>query len=287
MHYDAEASFDDIVLPPARRVLDQIDPGTVRYLIYAYAAHGATGAPADTAQRLCRSLGLRSATAFAITQQNCAIPLTAIDLAGTLLTASGDPDARALIVTGEKLTPHQARQLNTVMLADGAASCLVSTNGRGGRVLSFATRTRGEYYDGLQGSRAQFRAAAEERPKLLREVMTEAATEAGYRLSDLQLIVPPNQGLPFWGGTLDSAELVDKAFFDNNARHSHCLAADLFINYATLTRQRRWQTGRPSLFVATGLGWTYSAMVLLPVPATARPAGLDSAPAARCGTPWN
>ncbi|UWE09980.1 3-oxoacyl-[acyl-carrier-protein] synthase III C-terminal domain-containing protein [Actinacidiphila bryophytorum] len=266
MHYDAGLDLYDLVLPPARRILAGTDPQAVRYLIYGHALHGARGAAPDTPQQIKQRLGLGNATAFAMTQQNCAIPLSAIDTAGALLRADGEPGATALLVTGEKPAPEVAAAIDTVMIADGAAACLVSIGGPGAQVRSFATRTRGEYYQGLAGSREDFRSAAQMRPKVLWEIMREAVDRAGCTLDDIEWIIPPNQGYAFWEGVLDREPVAGKVFFDNNRRFSHCLAADILINAATLTHERRFSPGRPSMFLATGLGWTFSAMVVVPIP---------------------
>jgi 3-oxoacyl-[acyl-carrier-protein] synthase III len=271
MHYDPEFDLYDLVLPPAQKTLAQTDPRSVRYVVYAHAIHGANGTAPDTAQQIKQRLGLDHATAFSLTEQNCAIPLSAIDVAGALLTADGDLDARVLLVTGEKPEPRIAKQITTVMIADGAASCLVSLDGAGAEVRSFATRTRGAYYDGLRGTPEQFRAAAEMRPKVLREIMDEAVDSAGCTLADIQFIIPPNQGRPFWNGTLDGDDLLAKCFFANNARYSHCLAPDVLINYVTIREDGLFEPGRPSMFLATGLGWTFSAMVVVPSSPTGGP----------------
>ncbi|CAG6391053.1 3-oxoacyl-ACP synthase [Streptomyces cocklensis] len=266
MHYDARLDLYDLVLPPARRILERVDPRSVRYLLYGHALHGARGAAPDTPQQIKHRLGIGHATAFAMTQQNCAIPLSAIDTAGALLRADGAAGATALLVTGEKPSPEVASAIDTVMIADGAAACLVSLDGPGAQVRSFATRTRGEYYQGLAGTREDFRSAAEMRPKVLWEIMREAVDRAGCTLDDIEWIIPPNQGYAFWEGVLDQEPAAGKVFFDNNRRFSHCLAADILINAATLLEEGRFSAGRPSMFIATGLGWTFSAMVVVPIP---------------------
>jgi 3-oxoacyl-[acyl-carrier-protein] synthase III len=261
MHSDPELTQDDLMLPAAQKVLGSTDPRAVRHVIYAHALHGGRVADSGTAAHLRDMLGLEHAAAFAMTQQNCAVPLSAIDVAGVLLETDPDPDAKVLVVTGEKLPDPVAAAITTILVADGAAACLVGKDGPGAPVRSFSTRTRGEFAAGLAGTPEQFRAAAELRPVMVREVMDEAVARAGCTLADLQFIIPPNQGLPFWQGTLDAEDLLEKCVFENNARYSHCLGADVLINYRWLLDQGRLEPGRPSMFLATGLGWTYSAMV--------------------------
>nr|AEU17889.1 putative 3-oxo-ACP synthase [Streptomyces antibioticus] len=265
MQYDPDLSLYDLVLPAARKALSQVDPKSVRYLLYCHALHGGRSVGPEAAQNIKQQLGLENATAFALTQQNCAIALSAIDIAGTLLQADGDPDARVLVVTGDK-PRHRAAQLvmNTCVVGDGAASALVSWNGSGAVVNSFVSKTRGEYSDGMMSSPALLRAESEMRPRLMVEVMREAADRAGCTLDDIQVVLAPNPNTTLWVDTIKDDALRSKFFFDNIPRYSHCLASDVLINYATLCEEKRFEPGRPAMFVAIGVGMTFSAMVFTP-----------------------
>jgi 3-oxoacyl-[acyl-carrier-protein] synthase-3 len=269
MNYDPDLDMLDLIMPPAVKVLAQADPGQVRYLIHCQTMHGTASAAAETAKEIKAALGLKRATAFTLTQQNCAIPLSAIDIAGTLLRADGDPEALALIVTGDKPVDRNAQVvMNTCVVGDGAASCLVSLDGPGAAIRSFATVARGEYSDGLRSTPEQLRASAAERVSLIRQVMEEAAARAGVTIDDLQVIIPTNPNVTFWAEAVETMGLQGRFFLDNVPRHSHCLAADVFINYVTLRDEGRLEPGRPAMFVAIGIGMTYSAMVFTPPSST-------------------
>ncbi|MFI5688934.1 3-oxoacyl-[acyl-carrier-protein] synthase III C-terminal domain-containing protein [Streptomyces sp. NPDC051636] len=272
MHYDPDLSLYDLVLPAARKILAQTDPRSVRYLIYCHALHGGRSVGPETAQNIKQLLGLENATTFALTQQNCAITLSAIDVAGALLQADGDPEARALVVTGDK-PRHRAAQLvmNTCVVGDGSASALVAWNGSGTAVRSFVTRTRGEFSDGMMSSPALIRAESEMRPRLMLEVMREAADRADCTLDDIQVIIAPNPNTTLWQDTIKDEALRSKFFFDNIPRYSHCLASDVLINYVTLGEEKRFEPDRPAMFVAIGVGMTFSAMVFTPSSNTGGP----------------
>lgn len=264
MHYDPDAGLFDLLLPAARKVLEQAS--AVRYLLYGQAYHGVPSmAATDTAEEIRQRLGLAHVTAFTLTEQNCAIPLTAIDMAGTLLRADGRPEAQALIVTGDKPRPREAQLVgNTCMVADGAAACLVSLSGRGAVVRSFATAGFGEFSDGMLMTPQQGRASALARPGNLLGVMEEAARRAGYTLDDMQIVIPTNPNTTYWTETVKDPALQSKFFTDNVPRYSHCLAADVFINYATLRDDKCLTPDRPAMFVSIGIGMTFSAMVFMP-----------------------
>jgi 3-oxoacyl-[acyl-carrier-protein] synthase-3 len=266
MHYDPQLSLLDVIVPAAQKVLAQTDdPSRVRFLLYGQTFQGLAGSPTDVAQELKEVLGLDRALAFTVTQQNCAVPLSAIDMAGALLNADDDPDALALIVTGDKPRQRSAQLvMNTCMVADGGASGLLARAGRGPVLSRLATAAKGEYSDGMAMTPDQRRDSAEKRPQILLAVMEEAAARAGCRLPDLQIIVPTNPNATYWPETIKDPGLLDKFFVDNVARYSHCLGADAFINYVTLREQNRLRPGRPAMFVGVGIGMTFSAMVFTP-----------------------
>ncbi len=272
MHYDPALTLHSLILPPASKILARIDPARVRYLIYGYALHTIPPSIANTAQEIRDVLGLTGATAFALTQQNCAIPLSAIDIAGSLLRADGDKDALALVVTGDKPFVREAQVImNTSLIGDGSAACLVAVDGPGAVIRSFVTRTKGEFSDGMWMTPQQFRAAAQMRPHTMREVMEEAAWQAGYSLDDIQVVIPTNPNTTFWAETIEHLGLPDgKVFLGNIARYAHCLAADTLINYVTLREDNRFLAGVPAMFVAVGVGMTFSAMVFTPPPRDGR-----------------
>ena len=74
----------------------------VRYVLHGRSMPVAVPYPENPLHALCRRLGLGHAVAFTVTQQACASGLLAIDVAGRLLAQYGDPEALALVLTGEK-----------------------------------------------------------------------------------------------------------------------------------------------------------------------------------------
>jgi 3-oxoacyl-[acyl-carrier-protein] synthase-3 len=266
MHFDEDVDLLDLLLPAARQVLEQASE--VRYLLYGQAYHSVPSMAApDTAEEIRRRVGLRHVTAFTVTQQNCAIPLTAIDMAGALLRADPSPRAQALIVTGDKPRIREAQLVgNTCMVADGVAACLVSLGGPGAAVRSFATAGRGEFSDGMLMTPEQGRRSIQARPGNLLAVMEQAARGAGCALDDMQVVIPTNPNTTYWTETVKDDALRKKFFTDNVPRYSHCLGADIFINYATLRDDKCLAPDRPAMFVSVGIGMTFSAMVFVPPP---------------------
>lgn len=265
MHYDPSVELVEQLVRAAERALGDTPRADVRHLILGHALHGAGHLAPDIVRQLARRLDLEHATAFALTQQNCAVSMSAVDVAGALLQAGADPSARALVLVGDKPRTRAAQLImNTCIVADGTAAALVAWDGPGVPVRSFATRTLGQFSDGMLSSPETLRASAELRPLVLAEVMEEAAHRAGHTLADIQWFIPSNPNLVFWRDAVPDEELRGRFFLGNVPRYSHCLAADVFANYVTLREEKQVEPDRPVMFVAIGVGMTFSAMVATP-----------------------
>ncbi|PWS39906.1 3-oxoacyl-ACP synthase [Streptomyces sp. ZEA17I] len=97
LHHDPGASLFDLLLPAARQVVESLEqPHRIRFLIYVHAIHEVAPAGFDAAAVLRDALGPGHAEAFALSQQNCAGGLGAVEVA-TRLLADGAPADRALM----------------------------------------------------------------------------------------------------------------------------------------------------------------------------------------------
>lgn len=266
-----DESLTDLLVAAARAV-----PGLagnehrVRYVLGARTI--ATVAPVgvnplhDAADRL----GLDHAVVWTLTQHACASALLAVDVAGRLLAADGDPDALALVLTGEKAFSPGSRLIEgTTIMGEGTAAVLVAADTTGGvaaragsPVLSYATRTLGEYHqvplpEDLAGP---FGVAYTE---VLAEVVVEVVERAGLVLDDLALVLPHNVNRVSWRRLCSRLGLpIARVRLDDVPVTGHCFGADSFIGYAAARAEGRLRPGDPFLMVAVGLGATFSAMVL-------------------------
>jgi len=267
-----DASLSDLLVAAARAV-----PGLagnehrVRYVLGARTI--ATVAPVgvnplhDAADRL----GLDHAVVWTLTQHACASALLAVDVAGRLLAADGDADALALVLTGEKAFSPGSRLIEgTTIMGEGTAAVLVAAGGSaddpapasGSTVLSYATRTLGEYHqvplpEDLAGP---FGVAYTE---VLAEVVLEAVERAELTLDDLALVLPHNVNRVSWRRLCSRLGLpIARVRLDDVPVTGHCFGADSFIGYAAARAEGRLRPGDPFLMVAVGLGATFSAMVL-------------------------
>lgn len=265
LHLDPDLHVLDLVATPAARLVAGIaDPDRVRHVVYAHTIQDVAPAGFDIASALAARLGLHRANAFALTQQNCAGGLAALDVCGELLAATGDPDALALVVTGEKAFSPMAQLIeNTTIMGDASAACLLSLSGVGDRVLSYSSRTDGRYADGIRLDDRRVQEFGLEYAGRLAESIRSALAAAGLTLADVELIVPHNVNVSSWKKVIGILG-VDPAmvFLDNVAEYGHCYCSDPFLNYSQLRDRGRLEAGGHYVFTAVGLGATYAAMVL-------------------------
>lgn len=236
----------------------------VRYVLHARGMPVAAPYPVNPVREVAHRLGLSHAVTFTVTHQACAASLMAVDVAGRLLAADGVPGALALVLAGEKTWTRDAQLVpDTSMSGEGAGACLVAVDGPRDQVLSYVTRSRGEF-DGRVGEHpaAQVR-FQREYPALLAEVVLGAVEEAGLRLEDIGLILPHNVNVVSWrqlGRRIGFP--LERVLLDNVPVTGHSFAADAFLNHRTAADRGLLEPGRPYLVGAAGIGATVSAMVL-------------------------
>jgi 3-oxoacyl-[acyl-carrier-protein] synthase-3 len=236
----------------------------VRYVLHARALPVVVPYPVSPVRDLCRAFGLDHAVAFTVSHQACATALLAVDIAGRLLAEDGDPDALALVITGEKAFTRDARMVPGMSIfGEAAAACLVGSGGPADRVLSYAASVRGGF-DGRLDEMPDMAARFEkEYPASLAEAMSVAADQAGVSLSALSLILPHNVNALSWQRLCRKIGFpVSRVLLDNVPVTGHAFCADPFINYVTAMERGLLRPGDRYLIAAAGVGATFSAMVV-------------------------
>jgi 3-oxoacyl-[acyl-carrier-protein] synthase-3 len=268
LYCDPAQPLTELLLPAAQRVVRSAGPAPIRYLIYAHTIQNVAPADVDVAAELAVRLGLDPVEAFALTQQNCATGLAAIDVAAELLRADGDPAGRALVVTGEKAFSRLAQLIeNTTIMGEASTACLVGIGadaGTGGglRVRSYVTRTIGRHAEIFRPSPAAQQDFHDTYIERVTAVMRAAVAGAGLRLDDITLVVPYNVNHSTWRRVIPALGVTrERVYLDNISRYAHCFCSDPFLNLATMRAEGRLGRGH-YLLTAVGLGATYAAMVV-------------------------
>jgi 3-oxoacyl-[acyl-carrier-protein] synthase-3 len=235
----------------------------VRYVIQARTMPIVAPYPVNPLHEVRDTLGLGHATAFAVTHHACASGLLAVDLAGKLLAGDGDPDALALVLTGEKtFTPAAQVVPGSSVNGEGAAAVLVGTRDDRDRMLSYAARTHGRFYECLSIDHELSVEYQRIYTEALAEVMLAAVEKAGLGLGDLAMVFPHNVSRLSWTRLAKHLGLpLERFFLDNVPVTGHCFAADPFLNYRTGLDLGLLHPGDRYLLATVGLGSTFSAML--------------------------
>jgi 3-oxoacyl-[acyl-carrier-protein] synthase-3 len=255
----------DLMLSAASR-LEQLRgrEQDVRYVLQARTVETvAPYAVVNPLQEACRALGLEHAVAFCVTQHACASGLLAVSLAGRLLAADPNPDALALVLTGEKAFTDATRIIpNTTFMGESSAAALVRAGGDHDRLVGYATRSYGQFSSGVQMTAERQAEFDELYQKGLTEVIGSALEAAGSGVDGLNLILPHNVNRISWARTCKLLGIpMDSVLTDNIRVTGHCFCADPFVNLATAIATGRLKPGDRYLMAAVGLGATFSAMV--------------------------
>jgi 3-oxoacyl-[acyl-carrier-protein] synthase-3 len=265
IHSDPDLNLFDLLAAPALKLLRSVpDQDRIRYLIFAHTFPDLAPSFVIATDRLRERLGLENAESFALTQQNCASGLAALDMAGELLRADGDLTAQALVVTGEKpFTGLVQFLLNVSIMGEASAACLVGLNGEGSRTLSYAVRTAGEFSDGFRMDPEAQRDFGNTYNAYLLEVMEEALAESQLSLDDISMIIPHNVNLSSWLRLCLKVGFDRKrVFLDNVAEYSHCYCSDPFLNLVSMRERGLLVKGQLYMLTSVGIGSTYAAMII-------------------------
>ena len=262
---DPQGSLLDLLLDGVSR-LEELRgrEHLVRYVLHARVMPVVVPYPLNPLHELCRMLGLSRAISFTVTHQACATALLAIDIAGRLLTADGEQDALALVLTGEKAFTRDAQLVPGIsMFGEAAAACLVRSDGPRDRMLAYASSTRGEFFGRLDDRPGMAIRFEEAYPASLAGVIHAAVAQAGVRLDEISLILPHNVNALSWRKLCRRIGFpIDRVLLDNVPVTGHAFCSDSFINYTTAAGRGLLQPGDRYLIAAAGLGATFSAMVV-------------------------
>jgi 3-oxoacyl-[acyl-carrier-protein] synthase-3 len=236
----------------------------VRYVLHARGLPVAAPYPLNPVREVAHRLGLHRAGVFTVTHQACATNLLAVDVAGRLLAEDGDADGLALILAGDAIWTKEAEFVPEIsVFGEGAGACLVTADGPRDRVLSYVTRSRGEYDGRIMDDPALLARFQREYPQALADVVLSAVERAGLTLADIGLILPHNVNTVSWRRLARLIGYpVERIMLDNVPITGHSSTADAFLNYATAVERDLLVPGQPYLIAAAGLGATFSAMVL-------------------------
>lgn len=262
----------DLALRAARGVLEdaEVAPESVGLLVHGGTTGPAAFAPSPTAAELARhdrttarfrypatrlqhELGLDEAQVLGVDQLACTALFGAVRTARALCLVEGIE--RALCVVSDFFPADAGREAVFNCTSDAAVAVLVDRQGERNRIRSAVHVTKGFYWDpdALQNEMiaAYFPTA--------RHVLAKTAEAAGWRLDEVDWVIPHNVGTRSWNILSALSGLGNaRIWLDNVGRDGHTLAGDNFINLADALASGSVRAGDRLLLFSFGFGahWT-------------------------------
>lgn len=210
----------------------------------------------------CAELGLIRATVLSTTQLACASGLGALSVANALLPDVED-GATCLVVAGEPIPNIGFAYIpGTTLMSEAVSVALVRRCSSGARIVDDITSVCGQFFDAeLPGG--QLLAFQQRYPVAVTEVVQRLAERNGITLDDVEIFLPMNVNTLSWRRLAAQWDVPAERFWlDNVTRLAHAYGADVFINYADALAAGRLRAGDYAIGIATGLGATFSAVLL-------------------------
>lgn len=236
----------------------------VRYVLHARTFPTVTPYGCDPVREVCEEYGLGHAVVASLGHHACASGLLALDAAGRLLAADGDPEGLALVLSGEKAFTGEAELVpDTSFFGEGAAACLVAASGERDRLLCYATELRGEFDSEEPELAVEFQRIYAD---TLAAAITAAAEGAGLAVEQVGVILPHNVNHRAWKQVCRILGYPrERVLLDHVTPTGHVFCADSFLNYRTARERGLLRRGEPYVVAAAGagLGAAFSAMALV------------------------
>lgn len=213
-----------------------------------------------------RGLGLDTSrvNAFSMSDHACATGIRALEVADDLLRNEADPEARVLLLAGEKCYGKVGRLMqNMAILGEATAAVVLRRGGEGPRVLNHQVETEPQALSDLVLDEATLTEFADMLGSSLERVAHDVIAKTGLVASDIDAYVASIVNR--WA-TLTMAEKFgiarDKVVLSNVADLGHCFSADVFINLASGLQEGILEPGDIALLTSVGVGSSYGAALV-------------------------
>ncbi|TNL05639.1 hypothetical protein CYD30_21770 [Kosakonia cowanii] len=210
-------------------------------------------------QRVLRRQRLHNALFVGMCANRCASVFDAMRLIRQRLQEQ--PDALALLVTGESAVTQELRLVeNTAVMGDAAGAMLFGTRGPGNELLACCSHTYGQYARGvwLEGvPRASYETNY---PAMMLQIIQQTLAQAGMTLDQVRWVIPHNVNRKSW---IELARTIDlplsRLMLANIPFTGHCFGSDMMLNLSHLTSTGALEKGDVYLMIAVGLGGSFGA----------------------------
>lgn len=210
-------------------------------------------------QRVLRRQGLHNALFVGMCANRCASIFDAMRLIRQRLQEQ--PDALALLVTGESAVTQELRLVeNTAVMGDAAGAMLFGTRGQGNELLACCSHTYGQYARGVWLEGAPRASYETNYPAMMLQIIQQTLAQAGMTLDQVRWVIPHNVNRKSW---IELARTIDlplsRLMLANIPFTGHCFGSDMMLNLSHLTSTGALEKSDVYLMIAVGLGGSFGA----------------------------
>ena len=226
-------------------------------LCYAKTQTHNTPAEIDWLRAIADAAGLSSWEVTTVSMTNCASALAAVH-------GFAEPGRPLLVLAGEKAFHSTGNRLSVGLLGEAPAAALFLP-GAGRRVRFSKVRHAPRFFRNPDDMAEADRRALQSEFEIGFEAFLAdcLAKEPAYFACD-PVFLPYNLNVPLVMRVLDRLGLAGAVHHDHSGCAGHCFCSDPFLNLAALPVS----SDRPVFLFCAGMGVTYAALALGPVPRT-------------------
>jgi 3-oxoacyl-[acyl-carrier-protein] synthase-3 len=206
--------------------------------------------------RLQSALGMDDAFVVGLAQQACTGLLGTLRFAKLLLESEPELE-NVLCLTSDRFPEGALYEQAYNLISDGAASCVVSTEPVGFKILSCHQLTNGAMGAASDDETVGHYFSYSHR------VITQAVAKAGLKMSDIRWIVPQNTNCKAW--QILSRLLgvsYEQVYFPTLSEVGHMISGDNIVNLSKLQKDTRLKKGERILMPMAGYGLNWQCVVI-------------------------
>jgi 3-oxoacyl-[acyl-carrier-protein] synthase-3 len=208
------------------------------------------------ASELQSEFGLGNAFVIGLNQQACTGMLGALRLGRNMLRAEQDL-RNVLCITADRFPKAAKYEQSYNLISDGAASCLLSREAQGFRLIDVHHITNGAMVDASDdetvGSYFNYTCS----------LLQESLARADMEMADIRWVVPQNTNTKAWQILSRLLGLrAEQAYFPSMAATGHVISADNIINLAALADSGELDPGDRIITFMAGYGSNWQCALL-------------------------
>jgi 3-oxoacyl-[acyl-carrier-protein] synthase-3 len=208
------------------------------------------------ASHLQNEFAMNQAFVVGVNQQACTGVIGTLRLANALLKA--EPHLNSILcVTADRFPAGAKYEQSYNLISDGAASCIVSRQPSGYRLLSSFHLTNGAMAQASDDETVGFYF------NYSHKVIMGALAQAKLNISDIGWVVPQNTSDKAWRILAKLMKFdFEKVLFPTLKTVGHCISGDNIINLVELANDSRIKPGDKIILMMAGFGLNWQAAVI-------------------------